>query len=554
MLLGTILLATLSATSARRWGRRESTTLEPPGLASLGAICLVSFLAATGHAGSVPWGAGLPAVINGVHLAAASIWIGGLTHLAFWLPVIARAMPDQDGAELRLTILRRFSPLALGSAIALGVSGILNAIAQVASPELLWESPYGKILLTKVFLAGLLAALGAANFFAVRHAAEVVLVAKEAWAWASRKLARTGKVVEAEVVVGAMVLLAAAILAVLPPPRVAVPAAARVTPVAAASVAPPELRLIIPAGLTLGQRVGGDVVTLTLTPPGAAGEDGQALVSFAEASGTPRRDVLRVTIRPTLLDPETAADPVLAQPAGEGRFWAPWPLGTDGQWRVEVFYRRRGAEYARAAFSVQQAGGTGVAQGPEALKFELNPIPNPLRVGPGQLWIRVQTTDGKPAAARKLGVLIVPPVGASPVGFLEAVPKADGLFMARTDFPVRGWWTIAVDGIGNEVRTMMNYRAEVLPPLERDAAGNEVYRLSGRVVEVALPPSRHHASRPVVVLDHEAVRGLMDAHTMPFLAASAEVIKDFRPGERVRVALTSTLEALLVTELVRIGP
>jgi hypothetical protein len=192
--------------------------------------------------------------------------------------------------------------------------------------------------------------------------------------------------------------------------------------------------------------------------------------------------------------------------------------------------------------------------GPQALQFELNTIPNPLRVGPAELWIKVRTADGKPAAGPKVGALLVPPAGAGPFSQIPAAYQGDGVLMVRTDFPVRGWWTITLEAIADPARTRMTYRAEVLAPLERDAAGNEVYRFVGRVVEVALPPSLYDATRPVVVLDHGPVRGLMPGHTMPFMAASAELIKDFRPGEQVRGALTATPGALLVTELERLEP
>jgi Cu/Ag efflux protein CusF len=70
------------------------------------------------------------------------------------------------------------------------------------------------------------------------------------------------------------------------------------------------------------------------------------------------------------------------------------------------------------------------------------------------------------------------------------------------------------------------------------------------VVGLYPPPSALHATRPVIVLFHEPVVGLMDERMeMPFIAASTELFKGVKPGDRVEFDMKSTADALLVTGL-----
>ena len=82
-------------------------------------------------------------------------------------------------------------------------------------------------------------------------------------------------------------------------------------------------------------------------------------------------------------------------------------------------------------------------------------------------------------------------------------------------------------------------------------------RWRGRGVVVALlpAPSSLHATRPVVVLDHEPIAGLMEERmSMPFIAASADLFRGIAVGDRVAFALAETPDALLVVSLERLSP
>lgn len=78
------------------------------------------------------------------------------------------------------------------------------------------------------------------------------------------------------------------------------------------------------------------------------------------------------------------------------------------------------------------------------------------------------------------------------------------------------------------------------------------WRGTGVVMGVLPPPSHLHSTRPVIVIRHEPIRGLMDERmTMPFIAASADLFRGVKPGDRVSFALADTPDALLVVSLER---
>lgn len=81
------------------------------------------------------------------------------------------------------------------------------------------------------------------------------------------------------------------------------------------------------------------------------------------------------------------------------------------------------------------------------------------------------------------------------------------------------------------------------------------YRGTGVVVALLPPPSNLHATRPVIIISHDPVPGLMDeAMSMPFIAASTTLFRDLRPGDRIAFGLKTTPDALLVVSIERVAP
>src|SRR5262249_41375685 len=88
------------------------------------------------------------------------------------------------------------------------------------------------------------------------------------------------------------------------------------------------------------------------------------------------------------------------------------------------------------------------------------------------------------------------------------------------------------------------------------AAGPTVtYHGTGTVLAFLPPPSDLHATRPVIVIEHEPIRGLMvERMTMPFIAASTALFNGLHPGVGISCAGEATPGALPVVTTGRRPP
>ncbi len=96
-------------------------------------------LAAAGHAEAVPWGVSLEAV----HVGAAAVWAGGILALA-----MQHAPGGWSGLEGR-SLLRRFTPVALGAFTLTAIAGLLRGVQEVGSVHEVVASSYGVTLVVK---------------------------------------------------------------------------------------------------------------------------------------------------------------------------------------------------------------------------------------------------------------------------------------------------------------------------------------------------------------------------------------------------------------------
>lgn len=85
-----------------------------------------------------------------IHLVAAGLWAGGL------LALLVHALRGGEHADLAA---RRFSTVALWCFVAMGLSGVLNALVRLTPAELL-TSPYGRLVVVKFVALCVLGALG----------------------------------------------------------------------------------------------------------------------------------------------------------------------------------------------------------------------------------------------------------------------------------------------------------------------------------------------------------------------------------------------------------
>lgn len=186
----------------------------PAALAAGAATLLLPALA--GHAGQKsPRGLSLP--LDVAHLAAASVWLGGLIGIAvLWLSVGAAGR-----AAALAHVVPRFSAVALGSVLLLIGTGIGQALLELPTLATLWSTSYGQALLWKIGLLAAALLLAAVNLARTKPR----LTARDA---SAPLLLR--RLVQGEILFVAAALFAAGVLSSLPPPSSAL---ARVHDVAA---------------------------------------------------------------------------------------------------------------------------------------------------------------------------------------------------------------------------------------------------------------------------------------------------------------------------------
>jgi copper transport protein len=131
-------------------------------LASIGALaaaaCALVVPGLAGHAAQTNpvW---LSLFLDAVHLAAGSIWLGGLVGL-----LVLGATVGSLRVQTFAAVVPRFSKIAFVSVIALVASGIGSALQHFPTLDSLWSTSYGQSLVLKlVFLAGTIL-IAAVNF------------------------------------------------------------------------------------------------------------------------------------------------------------------------------------------------------------------------------------------------------------------------------------------------------------------------------------------------------------------------------------------------------
>jgi copper transport protein len=320
--------------STRDSSPAESGSLKRPdplelAVGALGLLILIT-ITLTSHAAATE-DIRLAATFNDyLHMVAAAVWVGGLFHFAPTLPLIRRDLPSNQQKRLLASMVPRFSILGITTVAVMVVTGLYSAWAQVTRPIAL-ATPYGRVLLVKVGLVGLILALAAANLIWVRPR-----LAKDPQA--GRQLRRF---VTAEAFVALVILLAVGLLTALEPAR---QVASR------QSLGQEEL--------VLSETVDGSKVELAITP-GQVGLN-QFTVTLRDPDGQPFADVTDVTVRPAFLENDFGAQSVSAAGVKNGQYQAnDIFLNVPGLWQIALTARLPGSADVRTAFRFElgQAGG-----------------------------------------------------------------------------------------------------------------------------------------------------------------------------------------------------
>jgi copper transport protein len=179
-------------------------------LVCAGAMLLV--LGLSGHpAQTAPRGVAL--ALDWAHVAAGSVWLGGLIGLLVLWTAARR------GRRMRAlaVVVPRFSRVALGAVLVIAATGVLQTIQHLPTVSSLWETGYGQSILVKVGLLGLALVLGAVNLLVTtpRLAAAGAREDPALGGGGARLLRRT---VSGEVLLVGSIVFAAGVLTSLPPP------------------------------------------------------------------------------------------------------------------------------------------------------------------------------------------------------------------------------------------------------------------------------------------------------------------------------------------------
>jgi copper transport protein len=219
--------------------RRSIVELLAAGAAFVCAGAMLLVLGLSGHpAQTAPRGYAL--ALDWAHVAAGSVWLGGLIGLLVLWSAARR------GRRMRAlaVVVPRFSRVALGAVLTIVATGALQTIQHLPTLSALWETAYGRSIAVKMALLALALGLGAINLLVTtpRLAAAGVRDDPALGGSGARLLRRT---VSGEVVLVASTVFAAGVLTSLPPPASALgrigDAVARVGP-------GPVRRPVAPAG------------------------------------------------------------------------------------------------------------------------------------------------------------------------------------------------------------------------------------------------------------------------------------------------------------------
>jgi copper resistance protein D len=183
------------------------------------SLAILISLAVAGHAGARASSAGGLALAGDIgHLIATALWPGGLMPLLFVLCRESRAAADGDPRFIA-EITRRFSAQSLFAVALLAATGILNTYFIVGSPQALFVSHYGHLLLVKITLFLLMICFGALNLFVVKPALiRLATVEEQGTKPSSNFVQSLIRNVVCEILLAAGVVLVVGFLGVTPPP------------------------------------------------------------------------------------------------------------------------------------------------------------------------------------------------------------------------------------------------------------------------------------------------------------------------------------------------
>ena len=176
-------------------------------VAAVGLIAVALGLSLTGHSVASPHVA-LAVAADVSHMLAAGGWLGGLAALMMaGLPSVKR-LAHKASSDHGSRLLKSFHSSATECVVLVVATALVSSWLRLGAFDALWKTPYGNMLLRKVFFVAVALALG------LYHARRIVPAT-----WSDDVVARFKRSAFAELIIGLVIVGFTALLISMPLPR-----------------------------------------------------------------------------------------------------------------------------------------------------------------------------------------------------------------------------------------------------------------------------------------------------------------------------------------------
>ncbi len=197
---------------ANSWCKRPETEISGARIGLILSLPLAASHSLTSHAVSVRELKAVAVSADALHLLATAIWAGGLPIL-FWA-LYRGTRKLRMAPSWTAETVRRFSWFAFVAVVVLLTTGIYQSWIQVQRLDILFETPYGQVLIFKMLIVFCMLAIGALNFLSTKPRLLRIATTKTLPQQLQRK---TLSRISTEAFLGLGVFFITALLTLLPP-------------------------------------------------------------------------------------------------------------------------------------------------------------------------------------------------------------------------------------------------------------------------------------------------------------------------------------------------
>lgn len=184
---------------------RRADAITRWGIAGAGTLLAVAAMPMSGHAAAVVAVGPLAVIADSLHVIGAGGWLGTLLAMLVAGVPATRTLAAENRTDALATLVNAYSPVALGAAALVAITGLFAAWLHIGSIDALWAGGYARVLLIKLGVLALVVGTGAYNWRVVRPALS---------GGADAPLERSAGF---ELAIGAIVIAVTAVLVATPP-------------------------------------------------------------------------------------------------------------------------------------------------------------------------------------------------------------------------------------------------------------------------------------------------------------------------------------------------